>query len=227
MESGPRGPRPRHDRLYCICFHSFTITDAEGIPTFRRVIRKAGLICNEAEAAAIMLAVDLAEDGDIVVSDSQVSLAWVRRGRSKAKTDLNDRLPDTFRCCGSSLRHRWPSPERGRLAAAAAVYSTIGRLRTARLASMRVAAGRPEAAPDCRRQPRTAKARDLGFRGLSRFATAVGRKEELQKRADCRGAYRRNRCRARLGSGWRGQQTRGRRCRVGDALDQGRSGGGK
>ena len=74
----------------------FTITDAEGILISRRVIRKAGLANNEAEGRGIMVAVDLAEAGDIIVSDSQIALGWVRRGRSKARADLNDRLRPSF-----------------------------------------------------------------------------------------------------------------------------------
>ena len=43
-------------------------------------------------AGPVMLAIDLAESGDIVISDSQIALGWMRRGRSKARADLNDRL---------------------------------------------------------------------------------------------------------------------------------------
>lgn len=40
----------------------------------------------------IMLAIDPAEAGDIIGSDSRLVLGWVCRGRSRTRSDLNDRL---------------------------------------------------------------------------------------------------------------------------------------
>ena len=81
-----------------------------------RVICNAdtGLTNNKAEVLGIMWAVDLAEAGDIIVSDFRIALGWVRRDRSKARADLNDglrpsslaTLPPWKPCCLiAGLRH--------------------------------------------------------------------------------------------------------------------------
>jgi len=52
------------------------------------VAGKAGLTCNESETAAVILAIDLVEADDIIVSDSQIALGWLCGGWSQAAREL-------------------------------------------------------------------------------------------------------------------------------------------
>lgn len=70
----------------------FTITDNCGRLISRRRIHRSGLTNNEAEVRGLAYAVRIAEEGDIVLSDSQVAIGWVLGGESGARPDLNDRL---------------------------------------------------------------------------------------------------------------------------------------
>lgn len=56
----------------------------------------------------IIRAILLAMEGDIILSDSQVAIGWVRRGRSGARRDLNDRLKVAKdRMASKNLTLRW------------------------------------------------------------------------------------------------------------------------
>jgi ribonuclease HI len=70
----------------------YTITDADGGLLARRVIAQAGFTNNEAELRGVMRAILLASQGDTVLTDSRVALGWIRRGCSRARSDLNPQL---------------------------------------------------------------------------------------------------------------------------------------
>ena len=50
----------------------------------RQIIQRPGLTNNEAELLGVLRAVELANRGDIVFSDSQIALTWIRKSRSSA-----------------------------------------------------------------------------------------------------------------------------------------------
>lgn len=72
----------------------FTVADDKGRVVLREEYTFAGMpdreiSNNEAEVRGILAALKIAKPRDKVVTDSRCALAWVSRGRAKARPDLN------------------------------------------------------------------------------------------------------------------------------------------
>lgn len=70
----------------------FTITNESGEVIKREEIYKKGFTNNEAEIRGIEFALEYADKGDTVSTDSMCCLTWARTGKSKARPDLKERL---------------------------------------------------------------------------------------------------------------------------------------
>lgn len=66
----------------------FTVIDEKGELVIREEIRKEGFTNNEAEIRGIKFALEYADEGDSISTDSMCCLTWVRKGKSKARPDL-------------------------------------------------------------------------------------------------------------------------------------------
>ena len=66
----------------------FTVVDEDKVLIVREDIFKEVFTNNEAEIRGIKFALEYAEEGDSVSTDSLCCLSWVRKGRSKARPDL-------------------------------------------------------------------------------------------------------------------------------------------
>lgn len=75
----------------------FTVTDEKGNVIVREEFKKAGFTNNEAEIRGIKFALEYAEKGDTVSTDSMCCLTWVNKGRSKARPDLEELLQECKR----------------------------------------------------------------------------------------------------------------------------------
>lgn len=70
----------------------FTITDEKGVLLEESTVKKTGFTNNEAEILGIQAALQYAEKGDTVSTDSMCCLTWVNTGKSKARPDLKELL---------------------------------------------------------------------------------------------------------------------------------------
>lgn len=73
----------------------FTIVDESGALVHREVINKSGFTNNEGEIRGILWALEKAENGDIISTDSLCCLTWANKGSAKPRPDL---LPVLQRC---------------------------------------------------------------------------------------------------------------------------------
>lgn len=70
----------------------FTVMGENNEFIVRQEIYKKGLTNNKAEIQGILYALEYAEYGDTVSTDSMCCLSWVNSGKSKARPDLNELL---------------------------------------------------------------------------------------------------------------------------------------
>ena len=73
----------------------FTVINEENLLIIREEIRIDGGVWftnNEAEIRGILFALEYAEDGDSISTDSMCCLTWVNTGTSKARPDLSHLL---------------------------------------------------------------------------------------------------------------------------------------
>lgn len=73
----------------------FTVTDELGNVLTRQKIMKQNFTNNEAELLGVLKACELSEENGTVVTDSMNTIFWVRRGKAKARPDLNDVIAKT------------------------------------------------------------------------------------------------------------------------------------
>lgn len=66
----------------------FTVVDESGHLLTTEVINKEGFTNNEAELLGIEWAVENAQHGDTISTDSMCMLSWIHSGKSKARRDL-------------------------------------------------------------------------------------------------------------------------------------------
>lgn len=66
----------------------FTICDESGKVVWKEEVLKKGFTNNEGELLGVLYACSLANHGDIIKTDSQNTLAWIKRGKPKARPDL-------------------------------------------------------------------------------------------------------------------------------------------
>jgi len=70
----------------------YTVVREDGVLIERKEIKRTGFTNNEAEIRGIEFALEYAEKGDIISTDSMCCLSWVNRGRSKVRKDLFELL---------------------------------------------------------------------------------------------------------------------------------------
>ena len=70
----------------------FTVTDDLGVVLSRERIMKNNFTNNEAELLGVLKACELSEYEGIVVTDSMNTIFWTRKGKSKARPDLNEKI---------------------------------------------------------------------------------------------------------------------------------------
>ena len=70
----------------------YTIVDEDNNLVHQEVIKRQGYTNNEAELDAVLWAMKHATTGDAVSTDSMTTLTWVRKGSSKARKDLHEKL---------------------------------------------------------------------------------------------------------------------------------------
>ena len=75
----------------------FTVVDSEGRLLAREVYEQEGFTNNEAELLGVAHAIWLAPSGATVVTDSRVVRTWIRKGKSKARPDLNGEIKEARR----------------------------------------------------------------------------------------------------------------------------------
>jgi len=68
----------------------YTITNKKGLVVKEKAIKKVGFTNNEAELLGIYNALKRAKKLDTVITDSQICLGWVWRGKAGSRSDLND-----------------------------------------------------------------------------------------------------------------------------------------
>ena len=73
----------------------FTVTDYLGTVLSRQKILKNNFTNNEAELLGVLRGCELSENNGIVVTDSMNTIHWVKRGKSKARPDLNEIIAKT------------------------------------------------------------------------------------------------------------------------------------
>lgn len=73
----------------------YTLVNCDGTLLERQEILKPGITNNETELLAVLRAAELSRPGGTILTDSQVSRTWVRKGRAKGRPDLN---PSIERC---------------------------------------------------------------------------------------------------------------------------------
>lgn len=73
-----------------------TIVDEKGIVIHQEEIYKENFTNNEAEIRAIKFALEYAEKGDTISTDSMCCLSWVNKGKSKARADLNPLFQECY-----------------------------------------------------------------------------------------------------------------------------------
>jgi ribonuclease HI len=67
----------------------YTVVDEDGTLIEREQVLKSDFTNNEAALLAISRAVELSEDGGLVMTDSMTAKDWIKRGRSQKRSDLN------------------------------------------------------------------------------------------------------------------------------------------
>jgi len=72
----------------------FTVVDEDNELIKREEVRHQGFTNNEAEIRGIKFALEYAEKGDSVSTDSMCCLSWVNKGKSKARPDLFELLQE-------------------------------------------------------------------------------------------------------------------------------------
>lgn len=72
----------------------WTVIDENNKLIERGELRKMGFTNNEAEIRAIKFALEYAEEGDQISTDSMCCLSWVNKGKSKARPDLNELMTE-------------------------------------------------------------------------------------------------------------------------------------
>ena len=70
----------------------YTITDHIGKIIHKETIYKKGFTNNEGEVLGIIKAIELCEPTSEIYSDSSCAIAWIRKGKSKVRSDLNEIL---------------------------------------------------------------------------------------------------------------------------------------
>ncbi|OGE44777.1 hypothetical protein A3E67_03695 [Candidatus Daviesbacteria bacterium RIFCSPHIGHO2_12_FULL_38_25] len=70
----------------------FTVTDNLGIVLSRERILKKDFTNNEAELLGVLKACGLSENNGIIITDSMNTIFWIRKGKSKARPDLNEKI---------------------------------------------------------------------------------------------------------------------------------------
>lgn len=67
----------------------YTITDGHGNIVSQKRILKVGFTNNEGELLGVLEALELIDNFGEVYTDSTNTVAWVKKGKSKARPDLN------------------------------------------------------------------------------------------------------------------------------------------
>jgi ribonuclease HI len=70
----------------------YTVTDQHGKVLERKIIYSKNFTNNEAELLGLLCAIELASLYDEIVVDSNTIISWIKKGRSKARKDLNHLL---------------------------------------------------------------------------------------------------------------------------------------
>ena len=66
----------------------YTVIDATNTLRSYQVIAKKGFTNNEGELLGILNALELAETGDTIISDSRICINWILRGQAGTRIDL-------------------------------------------------------------------------------------------------------------------------------------------
>jgi ribonuclease HI len=66
----------------------FVIADRDGIEIEKVTLDTPNFTNNEGEVRAIIRALEMAQEGDEIYTDSQIAEIWVKSGKSKARPDL-------------------------------------------------------------------------------------------------------------------------------------------
>lgn len=75
----------------------FTVVNKENKLLIHERIEKEGLTNNEAELRGLNWALKEGKTGDEISTDSNVVLSWLRRGKTKARKDLNELIQECVR----------------------------------------------------------------------------------------------------------------------------------
>lgn len=75
----------------------YTIVDERNRVIKREVIYKVGMTANEAELLGVLEATRIAKKGDVISTDSMVTLTWVNSGSSKARPDLKEVIEEAHK----------------------------------------------------------------------------------------------------------------------------------